>query len=267
LRQVHDKAIVGGFERERIPTRRSSGADRRVDFADNPDLVAVMENLVRDGAARAGAMQDEIVVAYFAGQPSTAESGPHAKRQVRGVTPRSVRGAGRRPGDRRGPGGAGGYAPIRPSRHSDFGDDSLASEEQCLDDRTLARGAACQHVRIAKILRHFGALLPDRNPVRNGPADDCSYYDRTKVATAGASHVTYSPHITYHHRPCSGWLSPRHQCSGTVQSRPWVGRLMPNDAASNLRMHLFDPAINAPARYSLRKTPARARVPCLMARS
>jgi hypothetical protein len=166
LRQVRDKAIVGGFERERIPTRRSSRPARRVDFSDNPDLVTLMENLVRDGTARAGAMQDEIVVDYFASQQGTAESGPHAKRQVRGAT--------RRPGDRRSPGGAGGYAPIRPRRHSDFGNDSLASEEQCLDDRTLASGAACQHVRIAKILRHFGALLPDRNPVRNGPADDCS---------------------------------------------------------------------------------------------
>jgi hypothetical protein len=68
LRQVHDKAIVGGFERERIPTQRSSGPVRRVDFGDNPDLVAVMENLVRDGTARARAMQDEIVVDHFAGQ-------------------------------------------------------------------------------------------------------------------------------------------------------------------------------------------------------
>jgi hypothetical protein len=126
LRQVHDKAIVAGFERERIPTRRSSSPARRVDFSDNPDLVALMENLVRDGTARASAMQHEIVVDYFASQQGTAESGPHAKRQVRGVTPRSVRSTGRRPGDRRSPGGAG--APIRPRRHSDFGNDSLASE-------------------------------------------------------------------------------------------------------------------------------------------
>jgi len=141
LRQVHDKAIVGAFERERIPTRRLCGAGRRADFGDSPDLVALVVNLMRDGAARADAVQNEIVVNDVAGQQCAAESGTHACGPVAGAGPSNARAPGWRLRRRRGPGGAGDYARIRP-RHGDLGDDWLASKEQRLNNRTRAGRAA-----------------------------------------------------------------------------------------------------------------------------
>jgi hypothetical protein len=173
LRQVHYKAIVGGFKREQIRTRQPCSTGRSADFADGADFVALVVNIMRDGAARTDAMQDKVFVDDFAGQQRPAEIGAHAGQPSPRVTPRSARVAGGRPPGRRSPGSAGGCTRNLP-RHGDFGDDCLAGEEQCLDDRTHAGGAACQLVRITNVLRYLGTLLRDRNPVRNGPADDRS---------------------------------------------------------------------------------------------
>jgi len=126
LRQVHDKATVGGLERKQISSPQPSGADRWADFGDRPDFPPLTENVVRHGVGRADAMEYEIIVDDFAGQPGAAESGAEAGRQCRGATRKSVRAAGKRPCD--GPGGAGGRSAIR-RRHGDFGDDGLAGEE------------------------------------------------------------------------------------------------------------------------------------------
>jgi len=188
LCQVHDKAIVGGLERKRISTRELSGADRWTDFGDRPDFLAPAENVVRHGLGRADAMEDEIVVDDFAGQPGTTESRREARRQGSGTARQSVCAGGKHPCD-----GAGRCSGVR-RRYGDFGDDGLSVEEQRLNDRTLAGGSARQQIRIAKLLRRLGSLLRDRNPVRNGPADDSTCQDGTKVATMGASHITSSQH-------------------------------------------------------------------------
>jgi hypothetical protein len=99
LRQVHDKTIVGGLERKRISTRQLSGVDRRTDFGDGRNFPAVAKNLVGHGVGGADAMEDEIVVDDFAGQPGTAESRPEARRQGRAGARHSVGAAGRRPCD------------------------------------------------------------------------------------------------------------------------------------------------------------------------
>jgi hypothetical protein len=190
LRQTHDKAIVGGLKRKRISTRQLSGADRWADFGDRRDFPALAEDLVRHGVGGADAMEDEIVVDDLAGQPGTAESRREARRQGGDATRQSVGAAGKRPCD--GPDRAGGYSCVR-RRHGDLGDDGLAVEEQRLDDRTLTGGSARQQIRVAKLLRRLGSLLRDRNPVRNGPADDSTCQDGTKVATIGASHIHILP--------------------------------------------------------------------------
>jgi hypothetical protein len=171
LRQVHDKAIVGGLERKRISTRQLSGADRWTDFGDRPDFPALVENLVRHGVGHADAMEDEIVFDDLAGQPGTAESRREARRQGGDATRQSARADGKRPCH--GPGRAGGYSGVR-RRNGDLGDDGLAVEEQRLDDRTLTGGSARQQIRIAKLLCRLGSLLRDRNPFGNSPADDSS---------------------------------------------------------------------------------------------
>jgi hypothetical protein len=185
-------------------------------------------------------MQDEIVVDDFAGQQGTVESGAHGERRVHRTLACSVRAARRCPSDRHSPGGASGYARIR-RRHNDLGDDGLAGEEQCLNYRTRAGHAPCQQIRIANILGDLGALLAYRNPVGSSPADDRSCKDRTKGATAGASHVTSSILPP----PVFGLAVTSASVLKTVQSRPSVGRTPPYDAASNLRMHFFDAVINA----------------------
>jgi hypothetical protein len=237
LRQVHDKAIVGRLERKRILTRRLSGADRWTDFGDRPDFPALVENLVRHGVGRADAMEDEIVVDDLAGQPGAAESGREARRQGRDAARQSGRAAGKRPCD--GPGRAGRYSCIRP-RHGDLGDDGLAVEEQRLDDRTLTGGSARQQIRIAKLVRRLGSFLRDRNPLRNGPADDSSCQDGTKVATIGASHITSSQHYCVSSPPVFGPAVTSARISRNLQSRPSAGR----SHASPNRMHLFGAVIN-----------------------
>src|SRR5262249_12416572 len=59
--------------------------------------------------------------------------------------------------------------------------------------------------RIAKVFRRLGSLLRSCTPLRNGPADDGSGQDCTKVATAGASHITPPNIIGHDCRPSSGW--------------------------------------------------------------
>src|SRR5258708_36110504 len=111
LRKPHDKAMVGRLKRKRISTRQLSGADRRTDFGDRPDLPALAENLVCHGVGGADAMEDEIVVDNLAGQPGTAESRREARRQGGDATRQSVGAAGKRPCD--GPDRAGGYSSVR----------------------------------------------------------------------------------------------------------------------------------------------------------
>jgi hypothetical protein len=136
-------------------------------------------------------MEDEIVVDDFAGQPGTPESGCEGRRQGGDAARQSVCAAGKRACD--GPGRAGRYSGVL-RRYGDFGNDGLAVEEQRLDDRPLTGRSARQQIRIAKLLRRLGSLLRDRNPVRNGPADDSTCQDGTKVATMGASHISSSQH-------------------------------------------------------------------------
>jgi hypothetical protein len=191
LRQVHDKAIVGGLECKRISTRQLSGADRWTDFGDRADFPALVENLVSHRLGGADAMEDEIVVDDLAGQPSTAKSRREAERQGRDGARHSVRAAGERPCG--GPGRAGGWSCVQ-ARYGDLGDDGLAVEEQCLDDRTLTGGSTRQQIRTTKLLRRLDFVLRDRNPFRNGPADGSTCQGGTKVATVGASHITSSQH-------------------------------------------------------------------------
>jgi len=237
LRQAHDKAIVAGLERKRISTRQLSGADRWTDFGDRPDFPAPAENLVRCGLGRADAMEDEIVVDDFAGQPGTTESRREARRQGRDAARQSVCAAGKRPCD--GPGRAGRCSCIR-RRYGDFGDDGLAVEEQRLDDRTLTGGSARQQIRIAKLLRRLGSLLRDRNPVRNGPADDSTCQDGTKVATIGASHITSSQLLRIIAARIRAGHHVRRAYLGTCSlDRPPAAVTPPAT-----RMHLFGAAIN-----------------------
>jgi hypothetical protein len=239
LRQTHDKAIVGGLERKRISTRQLSGADRWADFGDRPDFPASAENLVRHGLGRADTMEDEIVVDDFAGQPSTAESRREARRQGGDAARQSVCAAGKCPCD--GPGRAAGRCSRIRRRYGDFGDDGLAVEEQRLDDRTLTGGSARQQIRIAKLLRRLGSLLRDRNPVRNGPADDSTCQDGTKVATIGASHITSSRHYCVSSPPAFGpAVSRRRAYLGTCSLDRSSAAVTPHPT----RMHLFGAAIN-----------------------
>jgi hypothetical protein len=198
LRQADDKAIVGEFESKRISSPQPCGANRRANFGDGPDFAALAEDLVRDWAARAGAMEHQIVVDDFAGQPGAPESGPHARRQSRGAI-QGIRAATGRTRDD--PRSASGHPRIR-RRHGYFGDDGLASEEQRLDDRALSGGSTRQHIRIAKVFRQLGPFLTECTPLDNGPAGDGSCQDGTKVATAGASHFASSPiSLVYRYRP------------------------------------------------------------------
>jgi hypothetical protein len=151
-----------------------------------------MENLVRDRLTRADAMEDEIIVDDFAGQPGSAEAGPKARRQCRGAARQGVRAAVKPRRD--GPVRAGGYSGIW-RRHRDVGDDGLTVVEQRLDDGTLIRGSACQQIRTAKLFRRLGRVPCGRNPLSDGPADDRPCQDGTKVATVGASHLTSSQHL------------------------------------------------------------------------
>jgi hypothetical protein len=238
LCQVYDKAIVGGLERKRISTRELSGADRWTDFGDRPDFLAPAKNVVRHGLGRANAMEDEIVVDDFAGQPGTTESRREARRQGSDTARRSVCAAGKHPCD--GAGRAGRCSGVR-RRYGDFGDDGLSVEEQRLNDRTLAGGSARQQIRIAKLLRRLGSLLRDRNPVGNGPADDSTCQDGTKVATMGASHITSSQHYCVSLPPV---FRPAFNVGALsfelAVSTPPSAAVTPHRA----RMHLFGAAIN-----------------------
>jgi hypothetical protein len=217
LRQVHDKAVVGGLERKRIATRQLSGADRRTDFGDRADFPALVENLMRRRLGGADPMEDEIVVDDLAGQPGTAESRREARRQGCDRTRHGVRAAGERPCG--GPGRAGRWSCIQ-RRYGDLGDDGLAVEEQRLDDRTLTGGSARQQIRTTKLLCRLAACLRERNPVRNGPANDGSCQDGTKVATMGASHITSSQHYCVSSPPVSGPAVTSAHASRSLQSRP-----------------------------------------------
>jgi hypothetical protein len=237
LRQVHDKAIVGGLERKRIATRQLSGADRWTDFGDGADFPALAENLMRRRLGGAEAMKDEIVVDDLAGQPGTAESRREAGRQGCDRTRHSVRAPGERPRGR--PGRAGRWSCIR-RRYGDLGDDGLAVEEQRLDDRTLTGGSTRQQIRTTKLLCRLAACLRERDPVRYGPANDGSCQDGTKVATMGASHITSSQHYRVSPPPAFGRPSRRRAHLGACSLDRPPAAVTPHPT----RMHLFGAAIN-----------------------
>jgi hypothetical protein len=236
LRQVHDKAIVGGLEGKRIATRQLSGADRWTDFGDRADFPALVENLMRRRLGGADAMEDKIVVDNLAGQPGTAKSRCEAWRQGSDRTRHSVRAAGERPCG--GPGRAGRWSCIQ-RRYGDLGDDGLAVEEQRLDDRTLTGGSTRQQIRTTKLLCRLAACLRERNAVRYGPANDGSCQDGTKVATMGASHITSSQHCVSS-PPVFGRPSRRRAHLGAYSLDYLPAAVTPHPT----RMHLFGAAIN-----------------------